>query len=339
MVGKIEMDESTRSKTQVLASPQFNLPGIKKEKLKYFIMEFLMSLRSKKTARDYLGDLEDFFLNVEHQGLKIIDEFFCIKSTHILVFKNSLEKRKYSPRTISRKLASISSLFQFLIEKKMLRENPARLVKRPRIQKEVTTTDFSNIEVLRILEVIDDTQLSGLLHKTILMGLFFLGLRSNELITLKIKDLLKNNNQWGIKFVAKGGAERIIPLPEEVRLILGQYLKMRKIEANRFGQDDVSPESFLFISVKNTRNGVNHRISKSGLDYILDRYVKKAGISHKFSVHSTRATFIGAALEKGVPIDKVASWVDHKDINLTRAYSKRRNLIEVSKQLEDLYGK
>ena len=47
-----------------------------------------------------------------------------------------------------------------------------------------------------------------------------------------------------------------------------------------------------------------------------------------------RVTVLGRLLEKGISIDKVASFVGHSDLGTTKAYNKRKSTLEKSLSFE-----
>lgn len=59
---------------------------------------------------------------------------------------------------------------------------------RPADQVMTQTNDLSDEQIKNLIEAVDTTKPSGLLHKTILMVMFSTGIRKGELINLKLCD-------------------------------------------------------------------------------------------------------------------------------------------------------
>ena len=83
---------------------------------------------SHNTLRAYNKDLNDFinFIDKEY-----IESFENIKKQHIHQFLYFLSLKKHSTRTVARKLASIKSLFNFLIRKEVLKNNIVKSISSP----------------------------------------------------------------------------------------------------------------------------------------------------------------------------------------------------------------
>jgi site-specific recombinase XerC len=114
--------------------------------IRNLILEFIMNQRSMETKKAYYRDL-CFFISVM-RGEKESSMFWwaSLESSHFVLFRNLCEKKKESPRTIQRRLSTLSAFCEFLIIKNILIKNPCRQVKRPYVSRDVMTPDFSNEE-------------------------------------------------------------------------------------------------------------------------------------------------------------------------------------------------
>ncbi len=59
-------------------------------------------------------------------------------------------------------------------------------------------------------------------------------------------------------------------------------------------------------------------------------WCKKAGIHHRISPHSARASYIGSALDNGVDLYKISRDVGHASVKTTEEYNKRKQRISES---------
>lgn len=72
------------------------------------------------------------------------------------------------------------------------------------------------------------------------------------------------------------------------------------------------PDGYLFM--------VNGRLPVySTYRQSFNRLARKAGIPEGFTPHSLRHAFVSALLSRGVPITDVATWLGHRNINVTYA--------------------
>ena len=89
---------------------------------------WLANINNANTRRAYESDVGEFvaFVGIEHP-----DEFWEVARAHIIAFRGVLEARELAPATIRRKLAAISSLFDYLCNENAVPHNPVGGVKRP----------------------------------------------------------------------------------------------------------------------------------------------------------------------------------------------------------------
>jgi site-specific recombinase XerD len=129
--------------------------------------------------------------------------------------------------------------------------------------------------------------------RTILDFLYYTGIRKNELLLLKRKDIdLENNTAkvWG-----KGDKERIVCFPEKVSKEITEY----------------------FISENEEINAFNITLGK--LHYLIKLINKYCGI--KIHIHSFRHGFAKNCLRKGVPLPTVSRLLGHANITTTMIYA------------------
>ena len=97
----------------------------------------------------------------------------------------------------------------------------------------------------------------------------------------------------------------------------------------------MTPDDYIFRPTKNAQDGnLNKALDPKSLNYIIKKYAKLAGVTGKITIHSARSTVIGMLLDKGHALERVADFVGHKDISMTKAYNKRRLSIAQSLSLD-----
>ncbi|MGZ9021174.1 MAG: tyrosine-type recombinase/integrase, partial [Rhodoplanes sp.] len=92
-------------------------------------VEWFANIDNDKTRRAYGIDLRDFMAFV---GIRAPDEVRLVTRAHVIAWRKALEERQVSGATIRRKLAALSSLFEYLCEQNAVTHNPVKGVKRPR---------------------------------------------------------------------------------------------------------------------------------------------------------------------------------------------------------------
>ncbi|MGE3611791.1 MAG: tyrosine-type recombinase/integrase [Bacteriovoracaceae bacterium] len=289
---------------------------------------FIHNFSSIHTRDAYTRDLRKF-LDFISQNFKMMTEIE-IEHAHVVAFKDSLIKEEYSQRSINRILATLWSFYDYLMDLDLIEKNPIGRVKRFQIPKEVKTQDLTDEQVFQILEIIDTSEGPGKLHKAILTLFFTTGMRHREVSHLKFSSLDEENGFKVIRYKAKGAQERVTPLNPKVIAALGDYLNWCMDQKYSMG-----PEDYIFRPTKNAHTqDLNKPLDPKSLNYIIKKYAKKIGVTGNITIHSARSTVIGMLLDKGHALERVADFVGHKDISMTKAYNKRRRGIHQSLSLE-----
>lgn len=74
-------------------------------------VEWFANIDNARTRRAYRIDLQDF---MQFVGIRQPIEFRIVTPAHVLAWRKHLEARQLSGATIRRKLAALSSLFEYL---------------------------------------------------------------------------------------------------------------------------------------------------------------------------------------------------------------------------------
>lgn len=285
---------------------------------------FIHNFSSEHTRDAYTRDLRKF-LGFIQDRFRFLDET-KVEHAHVVAFKDSLLKEDYSPRSVNRLLATLWSFYDYLMDLDLVEKNPVGRVKRFSIPKEVKTQDLSDEEVMHLLAAIDTNLPSGKLHKAILTLFFTTGMRHREVSHLQFKNLDEQNGYTVVRYYAKGHREMVTPLNPKAEAAISDYLQWAESEGY-----SMTPEDYIF---RGTKNNVNRPLDPKTLNYVIKRYAKKIGVRGGITIHSARSTVIGMLLDKGHPLERVADFVGHRDISMTKAYNKRRLQIHQSLSLD-----
>jgi integrase/recombinase XerD len=285
---------------------------------------FIHNYSSEHTRDAYSRDLRKFLLFLQDR-FRNIDELH-VEHAHVVAFKDYLLKDSYSLRSVNRVLATLWSFYDYLMDLDLIEKNPVARVKRFSIPKEVKTQDLTDEQVSDLLESIDTETPSGKLHKAVLMLFFTTGMRHREVSHLKFKNLDEENNFTVIRYYAKGSREMVTPLNPKAEKALSEYLQWAHDEGYSMNADD-----YIFRSTKVISS---RPLDPKSLNYIIKKYAKKIGVRGNITIHSARSTVIGMLLDKGHPLERVADFVGHRDISMTKAYNKRRLKIHQSLSLD-----
>jgi site-specific recombinase XerD len=220
-----------------------------------------------------------------------------ITSDDIEGYKALLKTQRYTDKSISRKVNSIKSWFRYLMENKIITENPAKIVAQPRYEnvppKVLSKSEYTalrdacrgDIRMLAIVEMLLQT-----------------GMRISELANLQLGDLDLERGVISINTIDTG-VSRKVPCNEQAKKTLQAYLKIRPRTRERTVFLTKTCKPFL---VRNIRNS-------------LDRYFRLAGLKNT-RVNDLRHTFIVEQLRAGVPLVYVSQLVGHRRITTTEKY-------------------
>lgn len=148
-----------------------------------------------------------------------------VTRSHLIAWRKSLEERLVSGATIRRKLACLSSLFEYLCEKNAVTNNPVKGVKRPKVESyEGKTRALGDHQARQLLHAPDSQTLKGKRDRALLSTLLFHGLRRAELCSLKVRDITERKGVLHLRVHGKGGKTRYIPLHPGTAGLITEYL-------------------------------------------------------------------------------------------------------------------
>src|SRR5919198_6662708 len=242
-------------------------------------VEWFANIDNARTRRAYRIDLSEFSQFV---GIHQPEDFRTVTRSHLIAWRKQLEARLVSGATIRRKLAAISSLFEYLCEQNAVTHNPVLGVKRPRVDSyEGKTPALGDHQARALLQAPDATTLKGKRDRAILSTLLYHGLRREELCLLKVRDLTARRGVLHLRVHGKGGKTRYLPLHPGTAEMITEYLEMLG-----HGSDPSSP---LFRPVRNTVNGkLDEAMTTDGVYWLVRYYARKIGIGdiEGLGVHS-----------------------------------------------------
>ena len=254
---------------------------------------------SVHTIRAYMNDLtefEDFLIDASTEIEKVNSKIINLYSLNLYT--------KNSKSTVSRKLTTLRSFFNFMVRKGNLKQNPANLIPLPK--KENKLPVFLSVdEVFKLIDSIDQEGILPLRDLAIIELLYSSGLRVSELTKIKVLDIDHRENF--VKVSGKGNKERVVPFGSNAREVILQYLR-RRIELKP--KDD-----FLFLN--NRGSGITTR----SIERIVKKYGILSGISKKISPHALRHTFATHLLGGGADLRSIQELLGHSSLSTTQRYT------------------
>jgi site-specific recombinase XerD len=274
------------------------------------------NIDNPRTRRAYKGDLREF---MTFTGIEDPAQFCSVSRGHVLAWRRDLERRALSGATIRRKLAALSSLFDYLCDSNAVTGNPVEGVKRPRMEStEGKTPAIGDHQARALLNVADATTLRGQRDRAILATLLYHGLRRAELCALRVGDIQERRGVKHLQIHGKGSKIRYVPLHPGAAGAIAAYLE--------FAGHGSDVNSALFRSTSNNTHSRTASITPDGVYKMLTSYAKALQINIAgFGPHALRATAATNALDNGADIAKVQEWLGHANIATTRVYDRRQS--------------
>ena len=287
--------------------------------LSHFLKEYLAVERnvSSKTIRSYKTTFQMLITYfVEEKNMKLTDiTFENVIKEMILDFLNYLEEeKKNSIRTRNQRLAAIHSFYQYCsVDEIEHIENIQKIlsIKTKKYEKKVQEY-LTKEEVQTLLARIDTSTKIGRRNLLVLSLLYDTAARAEEIIHLKLEDIRLEEQL--VILTGKGNKQRIVPIMENTKKLIIQYLKENKIA-----------RGFLF----------GENTTYSMLKHLLLKINQMNIISKKITSHTFRRSRATHLLEAGVNILYIQELLGHEDISTTQEYAKviEKNKIEAIKKV------
>lgn len=233
-----------------------------------------------------------------------------VRRREIDSYKQDLKSAGYSPTSIARRLAAISSWYDYLRNEELIEVNPAKSVKRPRVDRSVSNAvGFSEDELNRLF---DTATADGPRSLALVSALFFGGgLRVGSLCNANVGDLGWNEGRRTLRLTVKGGHVIQETLDEAAVEPIDSYLKTR---------GKLTKTDPLFARTD------GRCLDTSFVTREIRRLAKAARIPSwsQVSPHSLRHTFITHALDEGASLVDLQDQMRHKSLDTTRRYDRAR---------------
>ncbi len=252
---------------------------------------------SKQTIKSYTYNLGRFLDFVEKSRLNLTNE--SVKS-YLLI-------QNLSVNSLRLQYASISFFFREILNKPFSFEEVPIKKKEKQLPKVISKE--------KIKQMIELTE--NLKHKIIIKLLYSSGLRLQELIDLKRKDIDFERGIINVK-KGKGNKDRVTLISDALKLDLLKYYSNNTFKTE-----------YIF-------EGRNGKYTKKSVQKFLEQAGKKVGI--KVTPHMLRHSFATHLLEQGTDIRHIQKLLGHSDLKTTEIYThvSTKDLSKIKSPLDNL---
>lgn len=288
---------------------------------------FLRSLEvrgaSQATRRSYASDLQQLLEWLDERDLTVA----ALDRRCVRAFSAELGRRGYAPATLARKLSTLRGLARHLTERGVLAADPARSLPGPRRRRRLPRV-LSLADVDALLAASDGTDPLALRDRLIVELLYGCGLRSMELVALRLGDVQSAQAQLIVR--GKGGKMRIVPLGDDAAAALRRYLErgrgVLERQAARARQEHAAHDASRGEAPL-SRGEAPLLLSRSGRPLLTSdvrrlvvKYSRLAGIDEA-SPHMLRHAYATHMLERGADLRVIQELLGHASVSTTQVYT------------------
>ena len=266
---------------------------------------------SRNTLDAYRRDLADFSADLSGAGSSIA----AADSDELRAHLGRLAKRGLAAASVARRLSAIRQLYRFLYSEGHRGDDPAAVIEGPKRGRSLP-------KVLSIQQVDDllaqardgvkaeakSERLRAARLNCLLEVLYATGLRVSELVALP--EAAARRDQRMLVIRGKGGRERLVPLNDQAKRTMTDYLAMR-------AEAKLDKSKWLFPSF-----GESGHLSRQHFARELKALAGAAGLkASQVSPHVLRHAFASHLLQNGADLRVVQTLLGHADISTTQIYT------------------
>lgn len=274
---------------------------------------------SEHTLKSYSGDLRDFYdYCTQKMGLLEQDQ---LSHFHIRSWLADLAIQKLEHTSINRKISCLKSFFKYLKVQGLILNNPMKKIISPKNKKSLPKFVKAD-EILNLLQLNDDSPDSEylqILGKFCVSLLYQTGMRSAELLSLKLSDI--HFNRQSLKVTGKGSKQRIIPLSIELCKEIQRFIHIRST------LDNIQSDHLIL-----TTKGM--KAYPKMLYNLVHKELQHSTCADQKSPHVLRHSFATHLADNGAEIKAIQDLLGHSSLSATQIYT--HNSIQ---KLKDAYVK
>lgn len=282
--------------------------------------------RSEKTMKDYFFYLNDFLLFVYDSGEPIQNDEVLELMSDITeediedYLSHLLYERKLKKTSVNKIMSALKSLYKEL--EKYNVSNPLKHIKLFKTSRNLD--NILKVSYEDIKNILANYKVSGEkeYRNTIIMyTLFYTGMRSQELLNVRYKNILKRDNDYFIKVEkSKSGKELYKPLHNN---LVEKLLEFKNYIMNMYGYSEEELEEKYVFSSSYEKNS---QLSYKALYNIIQDMGKVIGLN--ISPHNIRHAIATELSSNGADLIEIRDFLGHSDTKVTEIYINAKSLLD-----------
>lgn len=251
---------------------------------------------SDYTIKNYKLDLTLFFDFLNKSNIN----YLYLNKDNVLAYLKYLDKMNLKNSTISRRISTLRTFYNYLMNEGLINSNIFLNVKNPKLEKKLPNY-LNYTEMEELLESIDISTDEGLKRRLLIEMFYSTGCRVSEIINIKVNDIDFLNKK--IRIMGKGSKERIVYYGDYAKKYLDKYLSK--------GLD----KDYLFVN----KHGDKYTVEE--IELIVKDIMKHLSIKTHVTPHTLRHTFATHLLNNGADIRSVQELLGHSNLSTTGIYT------------------
>jgi integrase/recombinase XerD len=298
----------------------------------HFLEFFAATIRNKNTRAAYVQAVAQFCRWCEEHGLQLAS----IRPLHVSAY---IEGKPLTAPSIKQHLAALRGLFNWLVIKQVVPDNPAMFVKGPKFSRTVGITPIMEAEQVRVLldsipvtrkvklpkkhgggfkEVAD---IKGLRDRAAIAIMAYTFARVSAVVGAKRGDYRLEGKRARLRLLEKGNKEKLVWLHREAEEFLDGYSAAACIE---------EAEAPLFQTLDKAHILTGDAITRRDMLRVVKDRCIAAGLSETFCNHTFRGTGMTVFLSNGGSLEAAQDMANHADPRTTKLYDRRKDLASLN---------
>jgi site-specific recombinase XerD len=299
--------------------------------------------KSEHTRRAYRGDVMDFVQSMKLDWPQDATDLLSVSILDVQAWKDSMTKAAMAPKTVNRRVSSLSSFFKFLagaaaeLRLPITVPNPAhaQFISREASDPVDETRALSLARARQLMNMPKGDDLLAVRDRAIVMFYLYSGARIGTGCKLKVNDFQQDGDEAMIRVYLKGGKVKTKGLHFAAAHAIQEYIGKADLTSGPLFRPRASSKG---------RSLAERRMTERSMNRLLMNYLERLpGAIHEveqasgqkaarcvYSPHSLRATTATLLLDAGEAIESVQDLLDHKHITTTQIYDKRRRSVRDS---------
>ena len=274
---------------------------------------------SENSVKAYSWDLKDFLRFSFQESQPVLKSDLANISSHtIRLWILSLRNRSIKASSLSRKISSLKSFFQWLENSHNIFNPAISNLETPKKDKNLPRPITIN-EIKKLFRAFENKKEKQWIisrNQAIFLLLYTCGLRISEAINMKTNELPLNTS---VLVKGKGKKERMVPILNIAKLAIENYKKQCPYP--------ITNSEYVFVGIR------GNRMLPRSFQKAMERARNSIGLPSSATPHSLRHSYATHLLNAGTDLRSIQKLLGHSSLSSTQIYTQieQKRLLQVYK--------